>query len=568
MRRRAADWLKSFASILKPRSPAPSCVPAGEGPAAGAPPATVSPSIDAEMESFIGPIPAHPAGPDGHALLRRTFLELIEVLQPSVLCDIGANDGGTACEAKRRSPGLEVHAFEANPRIHAAHAAACAARGVHWHHLAVADQSGTVPIYVPRTLSRAYVNGTVVPMVVNEPENTGKSSLLLRDEDATYEQFDVPAVTLDGFLVDAMPAGGPRAAFLWIDVEGAADRVLAGAAAILRSTAVVFVEIEGFRFWRGQVHGGRVIESLRRAGFVPLARDREYGDEQFNVLLVHGSVLPAVRAAMAEGALAIRGHLDPPRQRPSSAEAGERAADGWPSCAAWLAGDVPVLVPCFNNPTYTARMHDQLRRIGMRRIVYLDNGSTAPEMLSLLRDLSREATVVAVGGNPGPRFAFLDPATYALLPRRFCVTDPDIEFHPALPHDFLGELAALIERHRIGKAGFALDLSDRHEMEDRLYTIGDGKYRPWEWERRFWERPVGFTAGGDRVYEAAIDTTFAVYDKRYFDPADHTRGLRVAGRYTARHLPWYGTRELPAGEALVYRETQRHSFYFPRREAG
>jgi FkbM family methyltransferase len=569
MRRQAAHWLNSLASILRPRRAAA----AGGATAAAAisPDANGPPPVDAEMESFIGPIPTLPDGPDGHALLRRTFLELIDVLHPVVLCDIGANDGGTACDAKRMSPGLEVHAFEANPRIHAAHAAACVACGVHWHHLAVADHAGVVPIYMPRTLSRAYVNGAVVPMAVNEPENTGKSSLLLRDEDATYEQFDVRAVTLDEFLAGKRPVDGARNAFLWIDVEGAADRVLAGAAGVLQSTVAVFVEIEGFRFWRGQGHGGRVIASLRQAGFVPLARDREYADKQFNVLLVHGSALPLVQDALAEGMLSIRGHLEPAEAFPLHRPAGpdeRRPERRWPSCAASLSGDIPVLVPCFNNPTYTARMHGQLRRIGMRRIVYIDDGSTLPEMVSLLEELSSEATVVAAGGTFGPRFAFLDPATYALLPRRFCITDPDLEFHPALPPDFLGELAVLIERHRIGKAGFALDLSDRHEMDDRRYQIGDGLYRSWEWERRFWAQPVDSTAGGDRVYEAPIDTTFALYDKHHFDPAHQLRGLRVAGRYTARHLPWYRSRELPDEEARVYRQTQRHSFYFPCREAG
>jgi hypothetical protein len=282
-------------------------------------------------------------------------------------------------------------------------------------------------------------------------------------------------------------------------------------------------------------------------------------------------VLTVVRDAMAEGRLAIRRHLEPaeafPLLRPAVPDE-RRPERRWPSYAASLSGDIPVLVPCFNNPTYTARMHGQLRRLGMRRIVYMDNGSTAPEMVSLLQELSREATVVTAGENPGPRFAFLDPATYTLLPRRFCITDPDLEFHPSLPPDFLGELAALIEKHRIGKAGFALDLSDRHEMDDRRYQIGEGLYRSWEWERPFWAQPVGWTAGGDRVYEAPIDTTFAIYDKHYFDPAHYLRGLRVAGRYTARHLPWYRSRELSADEARMYRQTQQHSFYFPCREAG
>lgn len=533
--------------------------------------ATVSSDVmvDAEMECFIGPIPAMPEGREGHELLAKTFLELIDVVHPGVLCDIGANDGSTARAAKQRRPELEVHGFEANPRIHAANAATCTRLGVRWHNVAVTDHYGVVPIYMPRTLSRSYVNGEIVAATAKEPPDTGKSSLLLRDEDATYERFDAQAVTLDQFLDGQIPIDDPRRVFLWIDVEGAADRVLAGAREVLKCTAVIFIEIEGFGFWREQSDGGRVIEALRRAGFVPLARDREYGDKQFNVLLIHETVMPLVRTAMAEGRLSVGSCLAPTKRPPMTLRPGTSRDDSkrqWRSIASWLSSEVPVLVPCFNNPTYTAQMHGQLQRLGMKRIVYIDNGSTSPEMISLLDTLADAAVVVRVAENLGPRFAFLDPATYALLPRLFCLTDPDIEFHQSLPSNFLGELANLITKYEVGKAGFALNISDRHRMHDRDFRIGDGLHTIWNWERKFWESPVGFTSGGDRVYRAAIDTTFALYDKRYFKPDSYLSGLRVAGRFTARHLPWYVDETIPDDESLLYRQTQQHSFYF--REAG
>jgi hypothetical protein len=122
----------------------------------------------------------------------------------------------------------------------------------------------------------------------------------------------------------------------------------------------------------------------------------------------------------------------------------------------------------------------------------------------------------------------------------------------------------LTKRHRIGKAGFALDISDREAMVTHQFNIGGSKWNIWDWEARFWETPLEPLEGGDSVYDASIDTTFALYDKEYFDPIDPVaflRAVRVAGRFTARHLPWYRDQGLPESEAADYVRTQRHSFY-------
>jgi hypothetical protein len=167
-----------------------------------------------------------------------------------------------------------------------------------------------------------------------------------------------------------------------------------------------------------------------------------------------------------------------------------------------------------------------------------------------------------LAGNPGPRHVFLDPAIYARLPRYFCLTDPDLAINPAMPPDFLGELAALAARERVGKAGLALDLSDRNAMRDEPMQIGERSWHIWEWEDQFWRDELPpLRPGGDPVYRAPVDTTFALYDRTFFDPDRFLDAIRVAGRFTCRHLPWYRERQLPEEEERFYRRTQSFSYY-------
>lgn len=471
---------------------------------------------------------ALPEGEEGSSALRGAFLSLIPVLQPTVFCDIGANDGGTALAVRDLAPDCAVYGFEANPRIHARHAASMAARGVEWLNIAVTDMSGRAPVFTPRTLSRAYVNGQVVPAEVVEPEDTGKTSLLERNEEATYDRFEVEARTLDELFSGRPSGAGERRFFLWIDVEGAADKVLAGAGTVLEDTQAIFVEAENFDFWRGQKRAGEILDLLYRKGFLPVARDREYGDKQFNMLFVSARAAPALGPALFDASSALRACLvRPSTSAPSHSNAlpaawpAERApaVPRFTSVRGWLQVEVPVFVPCFNNPTYARDMLRQLRTLGFRRVVLVDNASTSPAMRDWLSRLGGEADVVALAENLGPRDIFLDPRNFALLPRHFVVTDPDLALNRALPDGFLGDLAGLSEQHRVGKAGFALDISDRGAMRDDQFRIGERDWKIWEWEAQVWEKALGSLEDGDGVYDADIDTTFALYDKEHFNPS-------------------------------------------------
>jgi hypothetical protein len=222
---------------------------------------------------------------------------------------------------------------------------------------------------------------------------------------------------------------------------------------------------------------------------------------------------------------------------------------------------LPILVPVYNNPTYARSMVAQLAPRGLE-VVVIDNASDAAPMAACLDELADQATVVRLNHNFGP-FIFRDEAAYDLLPDLFCLTDPDLALHPELPADFLDQLAALTEKFRIGKAGFALDISEPHLLKDERFAVPVGHATCWEYEAQYWTNPLGATDDGDPVYRADIDTTFALYNKKYFTPNNHYPAVRVAGRYTAKHLPWYKDSFLPIDEDMAYRASQKYSTYSP-----
>jgi len=497
-------------------------------------------------------------GPAGNGRLTSLLWDVLGRLRPTVFFDIGAFDGACAVAAKQRFPRLLVYSFEANPEIFALNKANVSAAGVTYLNRAVSDSVGSVKMYAPRTLSRYYDKGVVLPGQINEPKTTGKTSLLLRNEDAVYEEFNVDATTLDAFLVDEGFDVAEQRMVLWIDVEGAADKVLQGAEKALASSVAVLIEVENFEFWKEQKDSAYITRELIAKGFVPVARDREYGDHQFNILFVKAALISRIASELFDAKSPLRSCMTSPAPQQTAASVRTKPSS---SLGAHFQKRIPVLIPIFNSVTYLKSMVSQLRRYGFEEIIAIDNASTFPPLLDYLSQSSPDLSVIRLEENKGPHNLFLDPKNLLSLPDHFCITDPDLELNPSLPEDFIYELISLTEKHRVGKAGLALNISDWSKMRHEKFRIGAADYQIWEWEAQFWKNPVGFTSTGDEVYSAAVDTTFAVYNKRFFDPADHLKGIRVGGKYTCRHLPWYKDRIVPAEEEAFYRASQKFSYY-------
>ena len=251
-------------------------------------------------------------GPAGNARLTSLLWDVLERLRPTVFFDIGAFDGACGVAAKQRFPRLLVYSFEANPEIFALNKATVAAAGVNYTNRAIADSVGSVKMYAPRTLSRYYDKGVVLPGQINEPKTTGKTSLLLRNEDAVYEEFNVNATTLDAFLAEEGFDVAEQRMVLWIDVEGAADKVLQGAEKALASSVAVLIEVENFEFWKEQKDSAYITRELIAKGFVPVARDREYGDHQFNILFVKAALVPRIASELFDAKSPLRSCMTSP----------------------------------------------------------------------------------------------------------------------------------------------------------------------------------------------------------------------------------------------------------------
>jgi hypothetical protein len=231
----------------------------------------------------------------------------------------------------------------------------------------------------------------------------------------------------------------------------------------------------------------------------------------------------------------------------------------------FLAGldGLPILIPVFNNHHYLENMLRQLEGRGLLgRAIIFDNKSDVPATRRYLREIEPTVKVVYLNRNVGPRFIWQDKPYYDALPATFCLTDPDLAFNPDLPADFIAQLEEISETHQAGRAGFALDISDRDEMIQQVFQYHGRDYHIWDWEGMFWTKQVGSTRGGDPIFAAAIDTTFAVHNKKFcFVPGREQLDVRVGGRFVAKHLPWYRNRTMPADQEEAYRKSQRWSFY-------
>lgn len=227
----------------------------------------------------------------------------------------------------------------------------------------------------------------------------------------------------------------------------------------------------------------------------------------------------------------------------------------------------PVYVPSFNNPTYVVKMLRQLFRYRFNNITIVDSGSNYSKMKDVLGKLDSDCVcnVVRLSRNMGPRHIVKSCEFYDSLPELFCLTDPDIAFNENLPVDFMRQLTDLTDYFKIGKAGFALSLKHRSRMKHDKYLNSKqmGPTHIWEWESQFWRYKLGRLPDGSEVFDAPIDTTFALYNKKYFKPDRFFDAVRVSGNFESEHTPWYQGSVLPAEEERVYQRTGKFSNYRP-----
>jgi hypothetical protein len=231
-----------------------------------------------------------------------------------------------------------------------------------------------------------------------------------------------------------------------------------------------------------------------------------------------------------------------------------------------LLKSIPLIIPTFNNPTYTKNFVDQSISVGFRNIQIYDNNSTFPRMKELLVEIEEHCKVVRLSKNFGPHYILRTPKIYESLPNLFCLSDPDVEYSKSLPNNFLDTLLEISQKHKIGKVGFAMEVPKHEEFLNPYLRMDDKLWDMQEWEEQFWKNKID-VIDGNELYDASLDTHFALYNKSYFEPSDRYKAIRVAGKFTSKHLGLYKKSDVPKEEEDFYRDSSKYSYLRGRLDA-
>jgi hypothetical protein len=203
----------------------------------------------------------------------------------------------------------------------------------------------------------------------------------------------------------------------------------------------------------------------------------------------------------------------------------------------------PILIICRDRLDPLRQLLGWLDSAGYERPVLIDNGSTYPPLVDFLEDCS-SIEIVRLGDNLG----HLAPWQSDLVQAKFgsvgpvVVTDCDVVPDAACPDDAVERLAEALLRHAdVDKVGLGLridDLPDSYGLKNEVIA----------WEKKFWETEI---APG--VFDAEVDTTFALY-RELGQMHTTVRALRTGAPYLARHLSWYSDSSAASEEQIYYRQ--------------
>ncbi len=202
---------------------------------------------------------------------------------------------------------------------------------------------------------------------------------------------------------------------------------------------------------------------------------------------------------------------------------------------------IPVIINNRNRLTTLTQLISWLEKIGMKNIYILDNDSSYPPLLSFYKTCSYK--IFFLGKNVGHQALWKTAVFNQFKSNYYIYTDSDVLPISECPDDVIAFFLQTLRKYSsIEKIGFGLKIDD---LPDHY----SAKARVIEWEKKFWTKEV---APG--IFDAAIDTTFALYCPYTNGASWVSNAYRTGGNYVARHLPWYENTALPSEEDLYYQE--------------
>jgi hypothetical protein len=198
---------------------------------------------------------------------------------------------------------------------------------------------------------------------------------------------------------------------------------------------------------------------------------------------------------------------------------------------------IPIFIISWNQYTYLKDLVEQLLQYPKLQIYIIDNQSTYEPLVKYLNEIDSRVKVLRQDANHGHKvyemehiLKFIDE----LGVTKYIVTDPDLKLNSKMPRDFIDRLSKLSDKYKKNKVGLALDITKNidltRKLDDTNQSIADN-------ERQYWLKPIKNTEGYE-LYDAPIDTTFALINKSYRIIGGLHNSIRVAGDFTCVHRPW------------------------------
>lgn len=201
----------------------------------------------------------------------------------------------------------------------------------------------------------------------------------------------------------------------------------------------------------------------------------------------------------------------------------------------------PVFIICRDRVDSLRLLLRWFKRVGMQNITLIDNDSLYPPLVKLFEDTSYQ--VIHTQENIGHTVPWTGGIIKTLVrDKPYILTDPDVIPIAECPMDVVKYIYELhLKYFEFQKIGLGLkidDLPKHYSLRDSVIT----------WEKQFWKHEIE-----PRVYEAAVDTTFALYKPFTHQYFIHT-SIRTGEPYTARHMPWYADSSHLTKEDVFYRQ--------------
>lgn len=207
-------------------------------------------------------------------------------------------------------------------------------------------------------------------------------------------------------------------------------------------------------------------------------------------------------------------------------------ADHWKS--------TPIFIICRDRLSDLILLIKWLESADMKNIILVDNDSAYPPIVQYLEKTSYQ--VIKTKKNIGHTVVWKEGIAKTLFPGQFyIVNDPDVIPDKDCPKDAIRYFYSLHKKYKgYQKVGFGLKINDlpgKYKLKEQVL----------DWEQQFWKTPLE-----DNVFDAAVDTTFALY-KPYTDFYMLHPSIRTGGPYVAKHLAWYVDSEKISEEEAFYR---------------